>query len=97
MVRQWQTLFFNKRYSQTTLDRKTDYVKLAESFGAHGVRAATREELDKAVRLAFETPGPFVIDCVIDSDECVLPMIPAGRGIDDIILRHAESEINKGK
>ena len=97
MVRQWQTLFFNKRYSQTTLDRKTDYVKLAESFGALGVRAATREELDKAVRLAFETPGPFVIDCVIDSDECVLPMIPAGRGIDDIILRHAESEINKGK
>ena len=49
------------------------------------------------MRLAFEPPGPFVIDCVIDGGEGVLPMIPAGRGIDDIILRHAESEINKGK
>ena len=79
MVRQWQTLFFNKRYSQTTLDRKTDYVKLAESFGAHGVRAATREELDKAVRLAFETPGRL-LSTALSTATSVLPMIPAGRG-----------------
>ena len=87
MVRQWQTLFFEGRYAGTTLDRKTDYVKLAESFGARGGRAATREEFDRCLEEAFSTPGPYVMDCVISSDQKVLPMIPAGKGIDDIILR----------
>ena len=87
MVRQWQTLFFEGRYAGTTPNRKTDYVKLAESFGARGGRAATRDEFDCCLEEAFSAPGPYVMDCVISSDQKVLPMIPAGKGIDDIILR----------
>ena len=87
MVRQWQTLFFSGRYSNTTLERKTDYVRLAEAFGAKGLRATTNEEYEKALDEAFSTDGPVVIDCVIDRDERVLPMIPPGGSIGDIILR----------
>jgi len=87
MVRQWQTLFFGGRYSNTTLERKTDYVRLAEAFGAKGYRAATVEEYEKALDAAFAEDGPVVIHCLIDRDERVLPMIPPGGGISDIILR----------
>jgi len=87
MVRQWQSLFFGGRYSNTTLERKTDYVRLAEAFGAKGYRALTNEEYEKALDKAFSSDGPVVIDCVIDRDERVLPMIPPGGGIGDIILR----------
>lgn len=87
MVRQWQALFFEGRYAGTTLNRKTDYVRLAESFGAKGGRATTREEFDRCLEEAFLSGGPYVMDCVISSDQKVLPMIPAGKGIDDIILR----------
>jgi acetolactate synthase-1/2/3 large subunit len=87
MVRQWQTLFFGSRYSNTTPGRKTDYVRLAEAFGAKGLRATTNEEYEKALDEAFSTDGPVVIDCIIDRDERVLPMIPPGGSISDIILR----------
>lgn len=87
MVRQWQTLFFDKHYSNTVLDRMTDFVKLAEAFGAKGVRALSLEELDNALTQAFESDGPFVIDCAIDKDEFVLPMLPPGGSMDDIIVR----------
>jgi acetolactate synthase-1/2/3 large subunit len=87
MVRQWQTLFFDSRYSNTTPGRKTDYVRLAEAFGAKGLRATTNEEYEKALDEAFSTDGPVVIDCIIDRDERVLPMIPPGGSISDIILR----------
>lgn len=86
MVRQWQKLFFSERYSSTTLGRKTDFVALAKAFGADGERAQTKEEFDAALDKAFKTNGPFVIDCMIDMDEKVLPMIPAGRSIDSIIM-----------
>ncbi len=86
MVRQWQTQFYAKRYSETTLDRKTDYVRLAQSFGATGFRATTQAELDQALQAAFACEGPCVIDAVIDKDEKVLPMIPAGKSIDEIIM-----------
>lgn len=86
MVRQWQTLFFDKHYSNTTLDgRKTDFVKLAEAFGAKGVRVFTKDELRNAVQESFAYDGTFVIDCAVDSDEFVLPMLPPGGSIDDII------------
>ena len=86
MVRQWQTLFFGKRYSNTVLtDRKTDFVKLAEAFGAVGMRASTREEFDKAFREALKLGTTVVIDTLIDKDEFVLPMLPPGGSIDDII------------
>lgn len=85
MVRQWQTLFFDKHYSNTTLNRATDFVKLAEAFGARAARAFTKEELDSALEQAFACNGPFVIDCAVDCDEFVLPMLPPGGSIDDII------------
>lgn len=87
MVRQWQTLFFDGRYSNTSLDRKTDFVKLAEAFGAVGLRAETIDEYEKCLSRAFEYETPVLIDCTIDSDERVLPMIPPGGSINDIILR----------
>ncbi len=86
MVRQWQTQFYGKRYSCTTLDRKTDYVKLAEAFGALGFRATTVEELDAALKQALASGRPCIIDAVIDRDEKVLPMIPPGGSIDDIVM-----------
>ncbi|MDE7234874.1 MAG: biosynthetic-type acetolactate synthase large subunit [Ruminiclostridium sp.] len=85
MVRQWQTLFYGKRYANTTLNRKTDFVKLAEAFGAAGFRAETEQELTKALKNAFDYQGTTVIDCAVDRDEFVLPMLPPGGSIDDII------------
>jgi len=85
MVRQWQTLFFDKHYSNTTLERKTDFVKLAEAFGAKGYRAFTVKELEEIFPKAFAENSPVVIDCAVDCDEFVLPMLPPGGSIDDII------------
>ncbi len=87
MVRQWQTLFFDKHYSNTVLDRKTDFVKLAEAFGAKGLRATTPEALDEALKEAFAYNGPCLVECYIDKDEFVLPMLPPGGSMDDIIVR----------
>jgi acetolactate synthase-1/2/3 large subunit len=88
MVRQWQTLFFQKHYSNTMLDqRQTDFVKLAEAFGAQASRALTLEELDEALGKAFSCDGPYLIDCAIDKDEFVLPMLPPGGSMDDIIVK----------
>ena len=92
MVRQWQTLFYNKHYSNTTLNRKTDFVKLAEAFGAKGLRAETPEDFEKAFRVAYAENGPCVIDCKIDCDEFVLPMLPPGGSIDDIIVEKGETK-----
>ncbi len=87
MVRQWQTLFFGKRYSNTVLDRKTDFVKLAQAFGAEGYLAETPVEFRKAFQKAVQANGPVVIDTRIDKDEFVLPMLPPGGAIDDIITK----------
>ena len=87
MVRQWQTLFFNKHYSNTILDRKTDFVALARAFGADGEAVDTVAALDKAFEHAFSCDGPYVIDCRIDKDEFVLPMLPPGGSMDDIIMQ----------
>lgn len=86
MVRQWQTMFYEKRYSSTTLERKTDYVKLAEAFGAKGFRCTTPDQLRSALTEALNHQnGPTVIECIIDRDERVLPMIAAGKDIRNII------------
>lgn len=90
MVRQWQTLFFNKHYSNTVLDRKTDFVALARAFGADGEAVDTVAALDKAFEHAFSCDGPYVIDCRIDKDEFVLPMLPPGGSMDDIIMKVGE-------
>ena len=86
MVRQWQNLFFGKRFSNTVLERKTDFVKLAEAFGAVGMRANTIGEFEEAFKKALTINGPVVIDTLVDKDEFVLPMLPPGGSIDDIIV-----------
>ena len=87
MVRQWQTIFFEERYSCSVLERKTDYVKLAEAFGARGKKVATPEEFDKAFKEAMKSSVPYVIDTVIKEDELVLPMLPPGGALEDIIVK----------
>lgn len=87
MVRQWQTLFYNKHYSNTVLNRKTDFVAFAKAFGADGEAVTTPEELDSALSRAFSTDGPYIIDCKIDKDEFVLPMLPPNGSMDDIITK----------
>ena len=86
MVRQWQNLFFGKRFSNTVLERKTDFVKLAEAFGAVGMKADNIEQFEEAFKKALTINGPVVIDTLIDKDEFVLPMLPPGGSIDDIIV-----------
>ncbi len=90
MVRQWQTLFYHQHYSNTTLNRKTDFVKLAEAFGAKGYRVSAPEAFKEAFDTAYHTDGPVLIDCLIDKDEFVLPMLPPGGSMDDIITRKGE-------
>ena len=85
MVRQWQTLFYGKRYSNTTLGRKTDFVKLADAFGLPAERVSTKEEFEAAFKRAMSHDGPYLIDTLIGMDEFVLPMLPPGGSIDDMI------------
>ena len=81
MVRQWQDLFYEKRYSATVLDDGVDYVKLAEAMGAVGYRAASREEFNEVLKKALEAEAPVVIDCIINSDDKVWPMVAPGEAI----------------
>jgi len=87
MVRQWQTLFFNQHYSETTLERQTDFVKLAEAFGATGLRIEKEDELEAVIKKAFETKGTVLVDCHIDMDDKVFPMIPPNKAVSDLILK----------
>ena len=86
MVRQWQTTFYEKRYSQTDPHRRTDFVKLAEGFGLKGYRCTNLPEFQAAFADALKQKGPTWIECIIDKDEKVLPMIPGGGDINDIIM-----------
>ena len=85
MVRQWQNLFFDKHYSQTVLERKTDFVKLAEAFGIKGYRISDVSQMKDVIDQAFTEKGPVLVDCYIDKDEFVLPMLPPGGSFEDII------------
>lgn len=87
MVRQWQTIFFDKRYSNTTLNRNTNYVKLADAFGIKARRITEIGEVEDAVKEALKEGGPYLIEAVISPDERVLPMIPPNGTINDIILK----------
>lgn len=91
MVRQWQTLFFDKRYSNTTLGRKTDFVKLAEAFGLEAERASSIDEFEQAFKRGMAHNGPYLIDTLINMDEFVLPMLPPGGSIDDMITKVEEN------
>lgn len=85
MVRQWQTLLYNKRYSYTDLSPDLDFVKLSEAYGVEAVRAATEQEFNEAISYALNLNKPYVIECMIDKDEKVLPFIPAGGSVEDTI------------
>ena len=87
MVRQWQTSFYGKRYSQTDPHRKTDFVKLADGFGLKGYRCTNLPEFQEAFADALQQKGPTWIECIIDKDEKVLPMIPAGETVENIIMK----------
>jgi acetolactate synthase-1/2/3 large subunit len=99
MVRQWQNLFYEERYSETTLDRPPDFVKLADAYGAAGFKADTEEEFSKALDAAIEKMAgtgsagsaascqTAVIDARINENDMVLPMVPGGKPIDEQILQ----------
>lgn len=93
MVRQWQDFFYGKRYSNTVLsDRKTDFVKVAEGFGLSACRVETEKEFSAAFEKAMKARTPFLIEARIDIDEFVLPMLPPGGSIDDIITTKEKGE-----
>ena len=86
MVRQWQRLFYGSRYSQTTLDRNTDYMKLAEAYHIKGMQIKTPKEVEPVLAEALAYPGPVLVECLIDKDINALPMVPAGGSITEQIL-----------
>lgn len=86
MVYQWQTAFYDKKYSATVPARKTDFAKLAEGFGAKGFHVSTLAEFEDALSRALKEDGPVWIDCTVGREERVLPMIPAGGTIEDTIM-----------
>ena len=83
MVRQWQTLFYEKRYSQTVLEDQVDFVKVSEGLGCEAMRVTKREEIGPAIEKAISLNKPVVIECVIEQDDKVFPMVPAGAPISD--------------
>ena len=88
MVRQWQDLFYGQRYSATVLNDAVDFVKLAEAMGAAGFRATSREEFQETFAKALQLGKPVVIDCQIDSDEKVWPMVAPGAAISEAFDEH---------
>lgn len=86
MVRQWQTLFYEGRHSATTIDRGTDFVALAEAFGAIGINVRSADEVDPAIKRALDsTDRPVLINFEIDMDDMVFPIVPPGAPIDELI------------
>ncbi|MGA2546774.1 MAG: biosynthetic-type acetolactate synthase large subunit [Rectinemataceae bacterium] len=90
MVRQWQKMFYQGRYSQTTLDRPPDFVKLAEAYGVRGLRARNEGEFRAALDAALSERKPALVECILDIDEKVLPIVPSGKPIDELILEPPE-------
>ena len=84
MVRQWQTLFYGKRYSQTVLNDKVDFCKVAEALGCAAIRVTTKEEMEPAIRRAIDLKAPVLIECIIPEDDKVFPMVPAGAPIAEV-------------
>ena len=99
MVRQWQTLFYGKRYSSTILEDKVDYCKVSEAMGAKAIRVTTKEEVDDAIQTALASKEPIVIEVVIGQDDKVWPMVAPGAAIEDAFdekeLLQKEAEQNR--
>jgi len=86
MVRQWQQLFFQKRYSQTILEVPIDFVKLAEAYGATGFSVSHPGEVEETIRRAFDVPGPVIMEFKVEREENVIPMVPAGKALNEMVL-----------
>jgi len=86
MVRQWQELFFDKRYSQTCMELPIDYIKLAEAYGATGFLATKPDEVEAVIKKGFATPGPVIMEFKVAREEKVLPMVPAGASLNEMVL-----------
>jgi acetolactate synthase-1/2/3 large subunit len=86
MVRQWQQMFFKKRYSQTVLELPIDFVKLAEAYGATGFQTTKVDEVEAIIKQTLETPGPVLVNFEVSREENVLPMVPAGKAIHEMVL-----------
>ena len=84
MVRQWQTLFYGQRYSQTVLNDKVDFCKVAEGLGCTAIRVTKKEEIGPAMEKAIALKAPVLIECVIEEDDKVFPMVPAGKPISEV-------------
>jgi len=85
MVRQWQNLFYDSRFSSTTIDRGTDFVKLAEAYGAKGFHVTSKSEVEGVLKEALQSDVPVVINCEIDRDEKVFPIVPPGAPLDELV------------
>lgn len=90
MVRQWQSMFYQGRYSQTTLDRPPDFQKLADAYGVRGFRAGDERQFRAALEAALSLRKPALVECILDIDEKVLPMVPSGKPIEELILEPPE-------
>ncbi|HBR29094.1 MAG TPA: biosynthetic-type acetolactate synthase large subunit [Firmicutes bacterium] len=90
MVRQWQNMFYDQRYSQTTLDRKTDFVKLAEAFGAVGYNLTAKADVENVLKEALSLNRTVVINCEIDRDHKVWPMVPPGAALEEVIVGESD-------
>jgi acetolactate synthase-1/2/3 large subunit len=86
MVKQWQELFYEKRYNWTQMDHAPDFVKLAEAYGAVGYRIEKEDEVEAVLKEAFQNGRPTLIDVRINQDECVYPMVPAGAPLSEMLL-----------
>jgi acetolactate synthase-1/2/3 large subunit len=86
MVRQWQEIFFDKRYSQTCLELPIDYIKLADAYGAKGFLATSPDEVESVISQGFREDGPVIMEFKVAREEKVLPMVPAGASLNEMIL-----------
>ena len=90
MVKQWQDLFFDKRYASTSIPVQPDFVKLADCYGIKGYRAETPKDTTQVLAEAFKTKGPAIVEIVVDEEEHVYPMVPAGAANKDMVLSKEE-------
>jgi acetolactate synthase-1/2/3 large subunit len=86
MVRQWQERFYDNVYAHTDIMAAPDFVKLAEAYGALGLRARTTAEVEPMIKQALDTPGPVIMDFIVEREESVYPMVPAGVSMKEMIL-----------
>src|SRR5690606_33951774 len=93
MVRQWQELLHGGRYSESYSHSLPDFVKLAEAYGAVGIRCEKPDQLDDAIRQMIDTPRPVIFDCIVDQAENCFPMIPSGKAHNEMILGDADEDI----